>query len=189
MSWFDIGSSIIGGLFGSSGQSSANRANLKIAREQMAFQERMSSTAHQRAAKDLEAAGLNRILAMGKPSSTPPGATAKMENEKSAMAQSLMNMATIRGINATTAKTEAETKNINQNIGIKKPTGSIMDFVQQGIDKMVSGVKDSIQKNKEMHSIGAKLQNQDGTWTDFGKTKFKTTKKHKQTKKQYKLRD
>jgi len=33
------GASILGGLFGSSGQSRANKANLKIAREQMAFQE------------------------------------------------------------------------------------------------------------------------------------------------------
>lgn len=72
--------SIIGGLFGRSGQSAANKQNLKIAREQMAFQERMSSTAYQRSAKDLEAAGLNRILALGSPASSPVGARAQMQN-------------------------------------------------------------------------------------------------------------
>lgn len=71
---------LVGGLFGRSGAREANRQNLRIAREQMQFQERMSSTAYQRAAKDLESAGLNRILALGSPASSPGGASARMEN-------------------------------------------------------------------------------------------------------------
>lgn len=81
------GAQLLGGLIGSSGQRKANKANLKIAREQMAFQERMSSTAYQRAADDLEAAGLNRILALGSPSSTPVGARAQMMNELEALGE------------------------------------------------------------------------------------------------------
>ena len=71
---------LLGGLFGSSQAKKRNRMQMQLAREQMEFQERMSNTQFQRAAADLEKAGLNRILALGKPATSPQGAMAQLQD-------------------------------------------------------------------------------------------------------------
>lgn len=70
----------ISGVTSALGQKSANDANIKIAREQMAFQKEMSDTTVQRRMSDLEAAGINPILAGEMSASSPAGASATMQN-------------------------------------------------------------------------------------------------------------
>jgi hypothetical protein len=148
------GGSLLGGLIGKSGQSSANKTNYKIAQEQMKFQERMSNTAYQRAADDMEKAGLNRILALGNPASSPVGATATMQNENTQLAQNLSTVVpqalTAMQQIANVEKTRAETQNLKQTGTIKTP----LEDVAQLFGKQTSWIEDALKDIGVMNKSG-----------------------------------
>lgn len=125
--WGAVGGAVIGGLFSARGAKRQQEASVGMSREQMDFQakeastardfnERMSSTAYQRGSADMEAAGLNRILAASQggassPSSpSPGGAMGVAQNiEGTGIATALAVGKTMADINLTNSQADAIT--------------------------------------------------------------------------------
>lgn len=148
------------GVAGFAGSGAQNRANQRMAREQMefqrrsmgeqmGFQERMSNTAYQRAVQDMTKAGLNPMLAyMQGGSSTPSGSalggsTAEMQNRLGAGISSALQA---RNIEAQVANVKAMTEILKAELPEKKASavifGSKLGPMVKGL-QLVSGMVNS----------------------------------------------
>lgn len=120
------------GALSTGGAMLTNRANSRAAREQMSFQERMSSTAAQRSVVDFTRAGLNPALAYERTASSPGGASATVGDPIAsgiATAQAARAMKQQMAFAAQQNKADLELKTANEELALTQAESAWSDVM------------------------------------------------------------
>lgn len=166
---------IIGAGAGLAGGMLSNSASAASTKKQMDFQYYMSKTAYQRAAKDLERAGLNRVLALGGPATTPPGAQTTFKDLGANMVQGMQAgaQASLTASQAKSAKAGAaidsmmmeEFKKLPQMVKHIALIGNLATKV--GVDPLLLLGSDALGKAAEITPWGQLLKELDKMWAEI----------------------
>ncbi len=101
---------ILGALIGLAGSGISSGLSYKIAKENRAWQERMSNTAYQRSMADMRKAGLNPILAYKTGGATTPSGSLSTVQDPTPSMMSSFSAKAVRDLNRENAKTVAQNR-------------------------------------------------------------------------------
>lgn len=190
----------------------SGRYNAKEAKKNREFQAYMSNTAYQRAAVDLENAGLNRVLALGSPSSSPSGATASIQapklgstgiaaaTAKQSIAQSrATEAAQIADAQLKREQTRLTAANASQAevvkslydkygpdlIGALPDSGSFMSSVKDAVGSPAKAIKDAVRFKDSSSAADAKQSRTESVTENRERTKSEMSKMSSSEKVQY----
>lgn len=91
MPWGIIGGSLIGGLFASKGQKSANEASAQSVEKQIAWQREQAKNRYQWTTQDMRQAGINPMMASGVNPPVQSGAAYEAKNEMEGLAKGVQS--------------------------------------------------------------------------------------------------